>query len=129
MSLFDFIGSIFKPATDLVDELHVSDEERGQIEIKKSELRNKLAEIEARVSTKMLDLQSQVIEANAKIAVSEQQHGNLLSKSWRPLVSLGCAATLFAMGFEAIQYNQFIATICGGFLGIYAPLRSWEKKK
>ena len=122
MSLLTLIGSIFKPAADLVDEVHVSDEERGR-------LRNQLAEIEAKVSIRVMDLQAKVIDANAKIAIAEQQHGNALSKSWRPIVSLGMMALLLAMGSGIIPLNELLAQIAGGFLGIYGIGRSMEKSK
>ena len=122
MSLFSWISEIFTPVSDLVDELHFSGEEEGRI-------RNKLAEIEAKVATRTLELQSQIIEANAKIATAEQEHGNWLSKSWRPLCSLGSFAALVLMGTDVMVYNQFLATIFGSFLGIYTGARSWEKKK
>ena len=129
MSIFSFIGNIFKPAADLVDELHTSEEEKGQIKIKLSELKAKHAEIEAKVTARMLELQSQVIEANSKIAIAEQEHGNWLSKSWRPLTSICFVLMLLAMGTGLIAYNQFLAGVAGGFLGIYAPLRSFVDKK
>ena len=122
MSVFSWISNIFSPVSDLVDELHFSGEEEGR-------LRNKLAEIEAKVATRTLELQSQIIEANAKIATAEQEHGNWLSKSWRPLCSLGSFAALVAMGTDVMVYNQFLATIFGSFLGIYTGARSWEKRK
>ena len=129
MSILALIGGIFKPAADLIDNLHTSDEERGQIEIRKSELRNELSQIEAKVSTRLLELQSQVIEANSKVAIAEQQHGNALSKSWRPIVSLCMAGLLIGMGFDLVPYKPLIIQVAGGFLGIYGLGRSWEKKK
>lgn len=129
MSIFDWIGSLFKPASDLVDELHFSGEEEANAKAKMAELKNKLAEIEAKVATRTLDLQSQIIEANSKIAVAEQQHGNWLSKSWRPICSLGSFASLMLMGTGYMEFNQYLAMIFGGFLGIYTGARSWEKKK
>lgn len=122
MSLFSWIGSLFSPAADLIDNVHTSTEEKLQ-------LRNKLAEIEAKVATKTLDFQSQLIEANSKIAIAEQQSGNWLSKSWRPLCSLGSFVALVSMGIGYMEYNQFLATIFGSFLGIYTGARSWEKRK
>ena len=122
MSIFNWIGGLFEPAAKLVDDLHYSGEE-------KAELRNKLAQIEAQVATKTLDFQSQLIEANSKIAVAEQMHGNWLSKSWRPICSLGSFSALVAMGLGWMEYNQFLAAIFGSFLGIYTGARSWEKKK
>jgi len=122
MSLFGFLGDIFKPAADLIDNVHTSDEERMQ-------LRNQLAQIEAQVSIKMMELQSTVIEANASVAKAEQQHGNLLSKSWRPIVSLGLTCLLIAMGMGFVPMNEFLAQISGAFLGIYGIGRSVEKRK
>ena len=129
MSVFSWIGSIFSPAADLIDNLHSSDEEMGNIEVKKQEIRAKLAEIEARVSTKVLDLQNAALEANSKVAMSEQKHGNWLSKSWRPIASLSMVGILMATGFGVIEYKELLIQVCGGFLGIYGVGRSWEKKK
>lgn len=129
MSIFAFIGSIFKPACDIVDSIHYSGDEKDKNKIKLSELKNQLAQIEAQVSTKMLELQSQIIEANSKIAVQEQVSGNWLSKSWRPLTSVCFTIMLCLMGTGVIEFNQFLAGIAGGFLGIYAPLRSLVDKK
>jgi len=136
MSVFSWIGDLFKPAADLVDELHYSGEEKGHHQekmakhkAKMSELKNQMAQIEAKVATKTLDLQSQIIDANAKVAVAEQMHGNWLSKSWRPICSVGSFGMLVAMGFDIVPFNQFLATVFGSFLGIYTGARSWEKKK
>ena len=129
MSIFSWIGDIFKPASDLVDELHFSGEEEANAKAKMAELKNKLAEIESKVATRTLDLQSQLIDANSKVAIAEQMHGNWLSKSWRPLCSVGSFGMLVAMGFGIIPFSDFLATIFGGFLGIYTGARSWEKKK
>lgn len=129
MSIFSWLGSIFEPAAKLVDDLHYSGEEKAESKAKLSELKNELAQIEAKVATKTLEFQSKLIEANSKIAVAEQKHGNWLSKSWRPLCSIACMFMLSLMGFDIIQYNQFLAGVYAGFLGIYVPARSWEKKK
>ena len=128
-SIFFCIGELFKPAADFLDDIQYSGEEKAAAKAKQAELRNVLAEIESKVATKTLDLQSQIIEANSKIAIAEQQHGNWLSKSWRPLCSLGSFVALVAMGIGWMPWNQFLATIFGSFLGIYTGARSWEKKK
>jgi hypothetical protein len=122
MSLFNLIGGIFKPAADLVDELHVSDEERGQIQAK-------LAEIEAKVSTKMLDLQSHAITAQAEMEKSIQANGNVFTRSVRPVISLLSFLTIMGMAFGWIDMNELIVKVCGGYLGVYAGLRTYEKKK
>ena len=128
MSVFDWIGSLFKPASDLVDELHYSGEEKGAIENKRAELRNKLAEIEAKVATRTLDLQSQIIEAEAKIEMSVQKHGNWLSKSVRPTITLGNWVIMLLMALGKIPFNEYIVVVCGGYNAHYTHLRTQEKK-
>ena len=121
MSVFSWIGDLFSPVADLVDNVHTSTEEKGI-------LRNKLAEIEAKVATRTLDLQSQIIEANSKVAMSEQQHGNWLSKSWRPFCSIGSFIAVTLMGLGIIPWNDILAYIYGSFIGIHMGGRTWEKK-
>jgi len=116
------ILNIFKPAADLIDNLHTSEEEKGQI-------KTKLAEIEAKVATRLMDLQSKVVDSNAKIAVAEQEHGNTFVKMVRPIISLGCFSILMLTGFEVIPEKELILQICGGYLGFYGYLRTTEKKK
>lgn len=122
MSIFNFIGEIFKPIADLVDNVHTSTEEKGQI-------KTKLAEIEAKVATQILTLQSEIIAANAKVAQSEQQYGNWLSKTWRPFCSICLMGVLVAMALDYAPYNQVLALMAGSFLGIYSGGRSYEKKR
>lgn len=122
MSILGDLGNLFRPISSLIDNVHTSEEERGQI-------KTKLAEIEAKVSTKMMELQSKVIDANAKIAVAEQEHGNTFVKMVRPIISLGCFVILMLTGFEIIPEKELIIKICGSYLGFYGALRTYEKKK
>lgn len=129
MSLFSFLGGIFSPLTELVDELHDSDEELLALEVKKKEIHAKIAEIEAQVTTKVVELQTKAMEANSKMEIAAQQHGNWLSKSWRPISSLAMTAILVATGFDLVEYRPLLVQVAGGFLGIYGIGRSFEKKK
>jgi len=128
MSIFSFISEIFKPAADIIDELYFSGEEAGNIDIKILELKNKLAEMEYKLSTKYVELQSQAVDANAKMEIAAQTHGNWLSKSWRPVASLGFVILLVGMGLDFITFKPLLAQIAGGFLGIYGIGRSVEKR-
>jgi len=127
MGIFSFLGDIFGPISDTIDNLHTSDEEIGLIEVEKSKLKNQLAEIEARVTTKIVELQTKAMEANAKMEIITQQHGNWLGKSWRPLTSLAMASILIAMGFDIVPFKPLMVQVAGGFLGIYGLGRSYEK--
>jgi hypothetical protein len=122
MSILGDLANLFRPVSDVIDNLHTSEEEKGKIRVK-------LAEIEAKVSTKMMDLQMKSLDANSKIAMAEQEHGNAYVKCIRPTISLGCFIILLATGFEFIEYKELIVKICGGYLGFYGALRTYEKKK
>ena len=129
MEIFSFIKDIFKPASDIVDELHFSGEEAGNLEVKKAELKNKLAEIQAQMSTKVIEFQGKLTEANSKIAVAEQQHGNWLSKSWRPLASIMFIINISLMIYGVVPINEIALGGMLAFLGVYTGGRSLEKKK
>jgi len=129
MSIFNFLSGIFTPVANLVDELHTSDEEMGNIQIKKAELQNKLAEIESKVGLRLMELQSESLKMQAKIATAEQEHGNWLSKSWRPLSSLMFVTLLTGMGLDIITFKPLLVQVAGGFLGIYGIGRTVEKSK
>ncbi len=128
MSIFNIISNLINPISKTIDELHFSGQEKGEIEVKKAELKGKLAELEAKISTKMLDLQSQALEANTKIAVAEQQHGSAYVKAVRPTLSILSFVIIILMGLEVMPYKQLIVQICGAYLGVYAGLRTYEKK-
>jgi hypothetical protein len=77
MNILSFIGDIFKPAADLVDNVHTSEEE-------KLTLRNALAKIEADVTVKSLELEGKVLELQGKLAeaATKQAVAEATSESW-----------------------------------------------
>lgn len=80
-ALFEAVGSIFKPVADTLDNLHTSEEER-------LEAKAKLTAVQAEVALKWMDLEKSAMDLQAKITNAEMQHGNCLSRSWRPITML-----------------------------------------
>lgn len=119
--IFNILAEIFKPAIDLVSKVVTKDNDKVALE-------NQLAQIQAQVATKMMELQMAAIESNAKVAEAEQQSGNLLSKSWRPTVSVLFALNIVLMSYGVIPFNELVLQIEGAFLGIYGIGRSFEKR-
>lgn len=74
----NFISGIFKPAADLIDELHTSDEEKAMAKAK-------LLEIERSTVNKAVDLEKEIVKAQKDIIMTEAQ-GNWIQKSWRPIL-------------------------------------------
>jgi hypothetical protein len=77
MGLLSIIGDLFKPAADLVDNVHTSSEEKLQ-------LRNALAKIQADVTVKTMELEGKVLELQGKLAeaASNQAVAEAASESW-----------------------------------------------
>ena len=107
--MFDFISNIFKPAADLIDEIHVSDEEKGK-------LRNELAKIQAGIH-----------KESVKLMTAEASSDNILTSSWRPLCALILFFLILLDGFSFIQAPAQVYDLAQVFLGAYGGGRSLEK--
>jgi len=107
--MLDFISNIFKPAANLVDELHVSEEEKGK-------LKNELAKIEA-------GMQKEAV----KLMTAEASSDNKLTSSWRPICALVLFTLILADGFALIKAPDQVYELANLFLGVYGGGRSLEK--
>lgn len=124
--ILGFVRGIFQPAADLVDNIHTSDEERLTIKAK-------LLEIESQVSARFVDYAQKLAELQAKIITTETEHGNWLTKSWRPLVMLNFLLLINLYWFGIVPPGMTEATIQSLLeiikwgLGGYVVGRSVEK--
>ena len=120
MSIFSFISGLFKPAVDLVDELHVSDEERGK-------LKNELAQIQAQAQKQMLDYEAKVVEARSKLMVAEAQSPHLITAIWRPVACLCLITIVVLASFGICNPDNQVYELTKILLGAYASGRTLEK--
>ncbi|MDH5784521.1 MAG: holin family protein [Chromatiales bacterium] len=104
MGILDFVSGIFRPATDLIDDLHTSDEEKMTLENKRLELKKELHEIQSQVTMKMIDYQSQLDRLQSDIIKAEAASSSWLARNWRPITML-----------------VFVSLIVGRFLGWIQP--------
>lgn len=125
----DFISDAIDSVGNAIDSIFTSDEERGEIEVKLKTVKLDLEKLKHDLLTKGIELEGKVIEANAKIAIAEQQSGSWISKNWRPICSLSSFILLSLMGFKVIEFNEFLATIFGSMIGYHGVLRSLVDKK
>lgn len=122
MSILSFIGSIFKPAADLVDNLHTSKEEKLQAKQVFATLQNEL-------SGKVLELESQLLESKAKIITAEAKGESWLQRNWRPVTMLTFLGLVVCDSFGLLEFRlaeQAWALLQIG-LGGYVVGRSAEK--
>ena len=120
MSILSFIGGLFKPAADLVDNLHTSTEE-------KMKLQNQLAEIQAKTQDKLMQLELARLEAVSKVEVAESASTHWLRANWRPLASIALVGAVFMDGNFGYKMSPSLMELANMFLGVYAGGRSLEK--
>lgn len=92
MNLFGLIGSIFKPAADLIDNLHTSDEER--LAAKAGMLQTQVTFLEY-----ALDYESEQLKARAAIIEAEAKSEHIITAIWRPVTMLAFVAAVLAYWF------------------------------
>jgi hypothetical protein len=81
MNILSFIGEIFKPATELINNMHTSTEE-------KLTLKNKLAVIENTMTAKVIDYETKLLAAKTSIITSEATGESWMQRNWRPITML-----------------------------------------
>jgi hypothetical protein len=118
----DLIANIFKPAANLVDELHTSDEERLTA-------KSKMLEVQAAAMQQVFDYETQALTARANIVNSEASSKNLLASSWRPLTMLTflVLAVGDSLGLLATPLRDEAWMLLQLGLGGYVVGRSGEK--
>lgn len=109
MGILSFISDIFAPAVDLIDEIHVSDEERMK-------LRNELAKIQAQMHAE-----------SARLMTAEVKSEHFMVAFWRPMCVLILISLIVADAYGWAKAPNQIYELANLFLATYAGGRSIEK--
>jgi len=122
LSITNLIAGIFKPAADLIDNLHTSTEE-------KLEQKAKLLEIQAATMDSVNDYNKAIFEGQAKIVNSEANSTHLITATWRPITMLTFLALAVgdSMGWLQAPLRDEAWTLLQLGLGGYVIGRSGEK--
>ena len=118
----DLISNIFKPAANLVDDLHTSDEERLNA-------KTKMLEVQAAAMQQVFDYETQALTARANIVNSEASSENWIASSWRPITMLTfmVLAVGDSLGLLATPLRDEAWMLLQLGLGGYVVGRSGEK--
>ena len=81
MGIVDLIAGIFKPAADLIDNLHTSEDERLQ-------QKSKLLDVQATVIQTAIEYEKETFEAKADIIRAEANSEHWVTATWRPITML-----------------------------------------
>lgn len=122
MSVLAVIGSLVKPVSKLIDKLHTSDEERGEIV-------NALTTLENQMSAKVLEYESKALEARASIIKTEATGQSALQRNWRPITMLTFLILVVcdSFGLLVVPIADQMWTLLQIGLGGYVIGRSAEK--
>jgi hypothetical protein len=119
-----FIGGLVQPAVDMVDDLHLSGEEKGQ-------LQNELARIENDFTSRFLDLERDLTLAQTEVIKAEATQGSWLAQNWRPITMLTFVGLLVWTWLtkEGItpELQAELMEIVKWTMGVYVGGRSIEK--
>ena len=120
--LMDFIGGIFKPAADLIDNMHTSTEE-------KMSMANQLEKIQNAMTSKVLDLDAQLLASKTAIITAEANGQGILQRNWRPITMLTFLVLVVcdSFGLLAFRLASEAWTLLQLGLGGYVVGRSAEK--
>lgn len=90
-------GGLVGTVGKIIDDLHVSEEEKGQIKIRLKELENE-------INSKQIDVNI----ADAKSTATDIS--GILQRSWRPLIGISCAFAIF-WEYVAKQFTLFFLAL------------------
>jgi len=92
-----FTGGFVNTVGKVIDEFHVSEEEKGKIKIRLQELENE-------INSKQMDINL----ADAKSTATDIS--GILQRSWRPLIGISCAFAIF-WEYVAKQFTLFFLAL------------------
>jgi len=122
MSIFNFISEIIKPVTDMVDDLHTSEEEKLTLKTKMQSIQNEMA-------MKVLGYEQKLMEVQGNVIMAEASGGSWIQRSWRPITMLVFLALVVmdSFGWLANPLAPQAWTLLQIGLGGYVVGRSAEK--
>jgi len=122
MGIFDFLGGVIKPVTDLIDNLTTTDEE-------KSVLKNELVKIQNSMTMKVLEFQSKLLESQTRLIEAEAKGQSWLQRNWRPItmITFLVLVCMDSFGVLAFRLSGQAWTLLQIGLGGYVIGRSGEK--
>jgi hypothetical protein len=122
MGILSFIGGLVKPATELIDELHTSDEEKGR-------LKNQLTRIENTFAGKVLEYEGKIAQMKADVVMAEAKGESWLQRTWRPITMLTFLALVVAhyLGLLVFELSPEMWALLKIGVGGYIGSRGAEK--
>lgn len=133
MALPAWLSTVFEPLTKVFDDMHFSGEEKAQAKIA-------VFNAHAEMAQRVLEYETRLIEAQAKVVVAEASGESWLQRNWRPMTMMTfvfiiawnyVAAPLLSWASDAkvpqLEIPSGMWTLLQLGLGGYVAGRSLEK--
>jgi len=122
MKIFEFISGILKPVSEIIDNVHTSEEER--LKIKES-----LFSLQTKMTMQVMNYESKLLESKTKIITAEANGQSWMQRNWRPITMLTflVLVVLDTMGYTEFRLSGEAWTLLQLGLGGYVVGRSAEK--
>ncbi len=122
MSVWKILAGVIEPVTQLVDDLHTSEEERLQVKAK-------LFEMQSQLSAQILSYETRLLESQGQVILAEAQGASWLQRNWRPITMLTflVLVVLDSFGLLAFRLAAEAWSLLQIGLGGYVVGRSVEK--
>ena len=124
--IWSFLSNLISPVTNLIDEIHTSEEE-------KMKLQAEMFKLQTEITGKVMEYEKQLLDAQSKIVLAEVSGEGWLQKSWRPLMMIWFAILLGMYWFGVTPPNitqetlDHLFTLLEVGIGGYIMGRSLEK--
>jgi hypothetical protein len=115
-----FLSALIKPVTEMVDNLHTSDEER-------LEAKAVLLQLQTGLMSQTLAYEQKLAESQASIIVAEATSSSWLTTTWRPITMLTFVALIVWSQFTGMEIPPDLWFVVKLGLGGYLGGRSVEK--
>lgn len=122
IGVVELIAGVFKPAAELIDDLHTSDDERNKH-------KERLLNVQAAAMQRVFDYETKLLESKSKVVHAEASSKHWLTANWRPVTMLTFLGLVVgdSLGFLPNDLNEEAWTLLKIGLGGYVIGRSGEK--
>ncbi len=122
MGVIELVAGVFKPAAELVDELHTSEEERLKA-------KGHLLDVQAAAMQRVFDYEAEALKAKSGIIAAEAQSEHWVTATWRPITMLTFLSLAVgdSLGWLPNPLRDEAWTLLQIGLGGYVVARSGEK--
>ena len=122
MNVLSLIGQIFKPAMEMIDAVHTSEEEKLQ-------QKAQLLDLQLTFMTQGLDYELAQLKAKQEIILAEAKSESWITRNWRPITMLTFLAlvVLDQTGYLQFRLAEQAWSLLQLGLGGYVVGRSVEK--